>query len=132
MDVIDDDETSSSERSPLLSPINEPAIETEPSIIPQPHSPLYIVLLITLVVFVFLFGAFLMVTPSLRVYEDIICHHFYDNIEGDGHVGLSGDIDEERCKGPEIQEELAIVMGGMMFADSIPGKGEPYMIRVSF
>ena len=62
-----------------------------------------------------------MFTPSLRVFEDIICHHYYDNMEGEGHIALSGKIDEELCKGPEIQEELAIVMGGLQFAESISG-----------
>ena len=70
-----------------------------------------------------MFGSFLTIAPGLRIFEDIICRHYYDDIKGAGHISLTGDIDEEFCKGDEVQEELAIVMGGMGFTDSVPGNG---------
>jgi hypothetical protein len=69
-----------------------------------------------------MFGNYFLVAPQLRVYEDIICRHYYDEITGQGHIALSEDIDESLCKIDEIQEELTIVMGGLSVADSVPGK----------
>ncbi len=116
-----DDEESPSEQSPLLQ--SEEILNlSEPTLIPQLHSPRIVILLLALLVFVLMFGSSLMITPSMRIYEDIICHHFYDNIKGKGHVALNADIDEKLCKGKSVQEELAIVMGGMQVADTAPGK----------
>lgn len=69
-----------------------------------------------------MFGNYFLVAPQLRVYEDIICRHYYDEIKGQGHIALTEDIDESLCKIDEIQEELAILVGGLSVADSVPGK----------
>lgn len=119
--VDEDEEDAPSERSSLLSQSDSTDSSTEPPLLPLVHSPPYIVALLSVVIFVFMFGSFLMITPFLRVFEDILCHRYYDKIEGAGHVALSGKIDEGLCKGPEIQEELAIIVGGLQFADSVPG-----------
>jgi hypothetical protein len=66
-------------------------------------------------------GNYFSVAPQLRVYEDIICRHYYDEIKGQGHIAFTEDIDESLCKIDEIQEELAIVVGGLSVADSVPG-----------
>jgi MFS family permease len=70
--------------------------------------------------FVLMLGSYLLTTPQLRVYEDIICRHYYDKIKGEHHVVLTEDIDESLCKIDEIQEELAIVVGGSTVADNVP------------
>lgn len=83
--------------------------EVEP-LLPKanPNTPYRIIL----VIFVIMFGAFLADAPLLRIYEDIICHHY---------IPLTGKIDEGLCKGDEVQEELATVVGGMEIAASLPG-----------
>jgi hypothetical protein len=117
----EDEEDASSERSSLLSRSDSADSGAEPPLLPLVRSSPLIVALLSVVIFVFMFGSCLMITPLLRVFEDIICHRFYDKIEGEGHVALSGKIDEGLCKGPEIQGELAIIVGGLQFADSVPG-----------
>jgi hypothetical protein len=69
-----------------------------------------------------MFGNYFMIAPQLRIYEDIICRHYYDKIEGQGHIALTEDLDESLCKLDEIQEELAVVMGGLSVVDSVPGE----------
>jgi hypothetical protein len=119
--IDDDEEGAPSETSSLLSHSDSMDSNAEPPLLPLVHSPRLIVFMVSLVIFVIMFGAFLIITPSLRVYEDIICHHYYDKMEGGDHVSLSEKIGEELCKEPEIQEELAIIVGGQQIGDSIPG-----------
>ena len=69
-----------------------------------------------------------MIAPQLRVYEDIICRHYYDEIKGQGHIALTEDIDESFCKIDEIQEELAVIMGGLSVVDSIPTERPPIIL----
>jgi len=59
--------------------------------------------------------------PSLRIYEDIICRHYYEGLEGEGHIELKGAIDEEMCKGEEVQSQLNILIAGLYFVGAIPG-----------
>jgi len=61
-----------------------------------------------------------MAVPSMRLYEDIICHHYYDRIQGEGHIGFGTNIDEELCKGDEVQRELNIILAGMRFISMVP------------
>lgn len=119
--VEGDEQDAPSDRSPLLSSSDSAGSSGEPPLLPLVRSPSLIVALMSVVIFIFMFGSFLMVTPYIRVFEDIVCHRYYDKIEGEGHVALNGKIDEGLCKGPEIQEELAIILGGLQFADSVPG-----------
>jgi hypothetical protein len=67
------------------------------------------------------FGGVLMAVPAIRLYEDIICHHYYENLEGDGHIGLEGDIDEKECKGDEVQGQLNVLLAVLHFLGAIPG-----------
>jgi hypothetical protein len=60
--------------------------------------------------------------PALRIYEDIICHHYYENMEGEGHIGFQGDIDESLCKGDEVQNQLNVLLGVYHFLAAISGK----------
>lgn len=118
----EEDEISTSDRSPLLSGI-QTSNETlpKPALIPQLHSPRYVVVVVAAVIFILMFGSFLQIAPTIRIFEDIICHHYYDRIQGEGHISLSGKIDEGLCKGDEVQEELAIVIGGVEVGSSVPG-----------
>jgi hypothetical protein len=118
----DHEETTSSERSPLMRPTRPAGPTRQVSFIPQVHSPRLVVFLIFCTLFVLMFGNFFMIAPQLRVYEDIICRHYYDEIKGQGHIALTEDIDESLCKVDEIQEELAVIMGGLSVVDSVPGK----------
>lgn len=68
------------------------------------------------------FGGYLMVVPGLRIYEDIICHHYYDRFQGEEHIVLEGNIDEGMCKGVAIQNELSIIIAGSYFLGAIPSK----------
>lgn len=116
-----DGEESPTEQTPLVQ--REDILNSsKPTLLPRLHSPRIVILLLALLVFVIMFGTYLMIAPTIRIYENIICHHYYDNIKGDGHVALNADIDENLCKGRLVQEELAIVLGGIQITDSIPGK----------
>lgn len=64
----------------------------------------------------------MMAVPGLRIYEDIICHHYYDHLQGEGHVVLGGKIDESMCKRDDIQNELSIIVAGSHFLEAIPSK----------
>jgi hypothetical protein len=57
----------------------------------------------------------------MRIYEDIICHHYYKDLEGEDYNGL-GHIDEDQCKGDEIQNQLNILLAGMHVLGSMQGK----------
>jgi hypothetical protein len=73
-----------------------------------------------LIIFILAFGGYLMAVPSIRLYEDIICHHYYNELEGEGHIGFEGQIDEELCKVEEVQKELNILLAGLHFLGALP------------
>ena len=56
-----------------------------------------------------------MVVPSIRLYEDIVCHHYYNGLEGDKHRGFDDKIEEKLCKVKEVQQELNILFAGVHF-----------------
>ncbi|KAL3424549.1 major facilitator superfamily transporter [Phlyctema vagabunda] len=112
------------ERQPLLlrdaleDPIDS---ERHESIIPKAHSPNVIIAIAITIVFILEFASMLMKIPSLRIYEDIICHRYYEHLSGVGHIGLNGKIDEGMCKGDEVQNELNLILGVEQFVIAIPG-----------
>lgn len=63
-----------------------------------------------------------MAIPALRFYEDVICHHYYADLQGEGHIWLGGDIDEDMCKGEEVQNQLNILVAGIQFLNAGIGK----------
>lgn len=63
-----------------------------------------------------------MAVPGIRIYEDIICHHYYAKREGEGRIGFEGNIDESLCKGEEVQNELSIIVAGLHVIGAIPSK----------
>lgn len=64
-----------------------------------------------------------MTVPGIRIYEDIICHHYYAGRgEGQGFRGLEGDIDEDLCKGTEVQNQLSFLLAGLQVIGAFPGE----------
>jgi hypothetical protein len=72
-------------------------------------------------IFTIALGAILIQMPSMRIYEDIICHHYYNGLEGKEHIRLDEYIDEERCKGDVVQNQLNTLFGTLNFLSPIPG-----------
>jgi hypothetical protein len=116
IDMIEHDEPVS-ERLPLLATRSI----SEHELVPTVHSPRMILLILSLVAFLVVFAANLFIMPSERIFEDIICHRYYDNLQGIEHVALDREIDEKMCKVDVIQAELAIVLGGNFVANAVPG-----------
>jgi hypothetical protein len=119
------EESTASERSPLLRPTRPAGPSQTVSFTPQVHSPHFVLFLIFCAIFMLMFGNYFLVAPQLRVFEDIICRHYYDEIKGQSHIALTDDIDESLCKLDQIQEELAIVIGGLSVVDTVPCKAFP-------
>ncbi|KAF4637074.1 hypothetical protein G7Y89_g1021 [Cudoniella acicularis] len=111
------------EGEPLISSDEPPpflAVHSS-SCIPQTYSSRIIIVILFIVIFITTFGAVLTAIPSIRLYEDIVCHHYFNSLEGDGHIGFDGDIDEELCKGDEIQKQMNVLFGVLYFLGPIPG-----------
>lgn len=110
----DDDDTA------LLLPDEPPTPPRTPLPFYQTRSTTAITIILMAVVVVLSFGAYLTAVPSIRIYEDIVCHHYYDQIQGEGHIGLEEQIDESLCKIPEVQQELNILLAGLHVIGAIP------------
>ncbi|KAF5876927.1 putative mfs multidrug protein [Botrytis fragariae] len=108
------------EESPLLD-YSRPTTVGAHSLIHQTHSSRIIVLLLTTIVFIIGFGTYLVWIPSMRIYEDILCHRYYEELQGQSGVGLSSTIDEARCKGDKVQEELNILTAVLETLKALPG-----------
>lgn len=109
---------SSNEREPLLPP-------TKPRYKPakwQPHSPVAIVVLLYSVITLLQFGAKLMYVPSVRIFEWIICHHYYENVEGDKRIGRDGNVPESMCKIEPVQGRLNNLLAVVWMANCVPGQ----------
>jgi hypothetical protein len=110
------------EEEPFLSSSRPSSSRSHKSFFPQTSSPSTICILLFTIVFILSFGGHLMGVPAMRIYEDIICHHYYENMEGDDRIGLEGDITEGMCKGDEVQNQLNILLAGLYFLGAIPGR----------
>ncbi len=62
-----------------------------------------------------------MVVPCLRIWEDIICHIYYDKLEGKDRIGFDEPIHEDMCKGEVVQEKLNVFLAVLHFIGVIPG-----------
>lgn len=62
--------------------------------------------------------------PFIRLYEDIICHHYYNGLQ-EGHIGFDEHIDEDMCKEEEIQEQLNILLAGLQVLMALPRRCFP-------
>ncbi|KFY22348.1 hypothetical protein V493_06656 [Pseudogymnoascus sp. VKM F-4281 (FW-2241)] len=107
-----------SENEPLLPGTRQrkPSV----SVLPTLHNPRIVIGLLVGVMFLINFGAYMMTIPASRIYEDIICHHYYDSLSGPSHLSFDVPIDESLCKVDPVQTELATVIGGLAVASSIP------------
>ncbi|KAF7908746.1 uncharacterized protein EAF01_004501 [Botrytis porri] len=108
------------EESPLLEH-SRPSTVGVNSLIHQTRSPRIIILLLTTIVFIIGVAIYLVWIPSMRIYEDILCHRYYEELQGEGGVGLSSTIDEARCKGDKVQEELNILTAVLETMKALPG-----------
>jgi PCFT/HCP family folate transporter-like MFS transporter 1/3 len=82
----------------------------------QVQRPQTIVLLLSLIILVLATASNLMIVPTTRILEDIICHHHYE-VQGQGDV-----IDEKLCKIDAVQSQLAYVNGLISMMEAIVGK----------
>ncbi|KAK6608017.1 MFS transporter [Botrytis cinerea] len=96
------------EESPLLDHLRPTTATDTHSLIHQTHSPRIIISLLTAIVFIIGFGGYLAWIPSMRIYEDILCHRYYEERRGG-------------CKGDEVQEELNILTAVMETLKALPG-----------
>jgi hypothetical protein len=117
------EEEQSHEDDPLLpnGSLHRTSSRSHASFIHQTHSPRIIILILFTILFILAFGGFLMTVPGLRLYENIICHHYYNKLQGEQHIGLDGDIDESLCKVDEVQNELNVLLAVLHFLGAIPG-----------
>ncbi|KAE9378165.1 MFS general substrate transporter [Stipitochalara longipes BDJ] len=103
------------EDAPLLPDLMHMRTHTPTGPFYQTRSRRIITLIIFAVIFILAFGGTLMVVPSIRLYEDIVCHHYYNGLEGNDHRGYDDTIEEGLCKVREVQQELNILFAGMHF-----------------
>jgi len=114
------DDGTRAERVPLLgSPDVEELPRFNEAAVTKSRSDRLQVIVITFVCFISVFGEYLFLVPSPRIFEDIICRHYYNSISDDSVV-IGGKIDESLCKKNAIQEELAIVIGGLQMLENLP------------
>jgi hypothetical protein len=105
---------------PLLRTTSRPGTARSSSFIRPSHSRRVIITILCTIVFTLGFGSFLMGIPGIRLYENIICHHYYNKLEGDARIRLDGEIAEDKCKIEPVQEELNILLAGAHFLGAIP------------
>lgn len=79
------------------------------------RSPNSIIWLLTIINLFIQSTSYFIAIPSTRIYEDILCHHFY-NIPS-----FKDEIDEKLCKGHVVQGELALIRGYATMGFAIPG-----------
>jgi len=105
------------EDAPLLARLQDSSPKFHPSFIPKTlraRSPRTILILLFTTVFILSFGGSLMAIPTVRVYEDIICHLYYEDMGGE-LTGPGGNIDESLCKVDEVQKELNFFIAVLQF-----------------
>ncbi|SPO06115.1 uncharacterized protein DNG_08804 [Cephalotrichum gorgonifer] len=73
-----------------------------------------VLLLATWVKFSVTLSGMMLLLPTFRLLEDIFCRR---------HLGYTGPdmIEESKCKGPEVQEDLAYLLGWLMLVMAIVG-----------
>jgi hypothetical protein len=82
-------------------------------------SPTMIVILLALWVLCAGSSDELVQPPQLRVVESIYCRIFFAN--DTSVVGPGGNIPEESCKNPWVQQQVASLKGWQLFFDCVPG-----------
>lgn len=69
-----------------------------------------------------------MIIPATRIQENILCHYYYNELEGDGHIGYDQDIPEEMCKGEEVQRRFNVLYAVLGLIGCIPGNYLPMLM----
>lgn len=69
------------------------------------------------IILFYIFSNYLLVIPTLRLYERGVCREYYHERDGNSVA----DPDEELCKLPSIQARLATLLGWQMGLGAIPG-----------
>lgn len=72
--------------------------------------------LCALVIFVYSLGSATLLTPMAKIFEDIICQR-YVRQQSNGRRAL----EEDRCKAPDVQSELATLQAWSATLEHIPG-----------
>ncbi|KAK0116914.1 hypothetical protein ONS96_012760 [Cadophora gregata f. sp. sojae] len=108
------------ETSLLLPRDSLPQIPATSSFVHPTHSINAIIGILFTIVFVLAFGSTMMAVPAMRLAENIICHHHYNQIQGPGHIGFGETIDEGLCKGDEVQKELNVIFSVIPVLEAIP------------
>ena len=65
-------------------------------------------------------GCFLTSAPQLRLFESIVCRHYY-KLQDPGKIDRYGQVPEHLCKINSVQDEIAFLDGYQMLFDNIPG-----------
>ncbi|PGH14310.1 hypothetical protein AJ79_03132 [Helicocarpus griseus UAMH5409] len=72
------------------------------------------------IVLAFETGGSMLAAPMTRIFESIICLHYYEQHD-QSKIGKGGFIPEQLCKNKEIQSEVAIVKGYGELFDALSG-----------
>ncbi|MBE3046132.1 hypothetical protein IMZ48_27060 [Candidatus Bathyarchaeota archaeon] len=78
-------------------------------------SPRGILMLATGIKFAVVLSGMMVMLPFFRVLEDAFCHRHF----GDTSPGF---IEEKKCKVPEVQQDLAYLMGWLMLVTAVVGE----------
>ena len=116
-----DDERENEDDPLLLGSNSLPTKWQSPLRFRRSTSTRVIIALIYSMVFILTLGGFLTIVPSLRLYEDIICRHYYNDLKGEGHIGLEEEIDEGMCKDDKVQNELNTLVAVAGFLSAVVG-----------
>lgn len=81
------------------------------------HSPLYIVTLLALVVFVVQLGGSIADVPSTRLLEGLICNEYYRS-------SSAILLPESQCGVGPVQEELNVITMGALILGYLPGESQ--------
>ncbi|KAL9037646.1 MAG: hypothetical protein Q9214_005608 [Letrouitia sp. 1 TL-2023] len=76
---------------------------------------------IMLLVFLADFASMLVIAPSTRLFESVVCHNFYSAVDP-SVIGRDGSVDEHYCKVNPVQEELAFLQTWQTFVTLLPGR----------
>lgn len=72
--------------------------------------------------FLISFAKHIIEVPTIRLFEIAICNRYYRNSQALGPSIFNGGlIDESNCKLPQIQNELAFLVGWRFSFDALPG-----------
>jgi MFS family permease len=72
---------------------------------------------LAVIILFYLFSSYMLVIPIFRLCENAICRQHYHKRDGK----WDSDMDEGQCKIPEIQSNLATLIGWKVAFDALPG-----------